>query len=188
MRASLLPLPLLVFLAWPAAGDEIGDAIGEARRAWGAGDTAAAKSALEEALQLLAQRAAAGLGDAMPAPLPGWTVGETETSALAALGMFGGTTAKRDYRNAARQRVSIQIVADSPMIASLGMVMANPAMAGGMGRLVRVGTQRAIVTKDNEVQMLVDNRILVTIDGTAPLEAKLAYAQAVDVARLAQRR
>lgn len=57
-----------------------------------------------------------------------------------------------------------------------------------MGKLVRIGSQRAIQTSDNEIRMLVDNRILVTIQGDAPAEAKLAYARAIGLAKLSSRR
>jgi hypothetical protein len=176
---ALLPLGLS-----PARADEVGDAIAEAARAWRAGDGNAARTALEEAMQLLAQRNASGMGAALPAPLPGWTA-EAAESNTAALGVFGGTQASRTYTNAQGQTVRIQVTADNPIIAQLAMVMTNPAMAGAMGRLIRIGGQRAIQTNSNEIQMLVDNRILVAVEGDAPVEAKLAYARAIDLGRLA---
>ena len=186
-RLLLATTSAALLLAAPLArADEIGDAISEAARAYRAGDAVATRTALEEAMQLLAQRAAAGMSAALPAPLPGWTA-EAAESNTAALGMFGGSQASRTYSNAQGQDVRIQVMADNPMIAQLAMVMSNPAMAGSMGRLIRVGSQRAIQTGSNEIQMLVDNRILVVVDGDAPLEAKLAYARAIDVAKLSAR-
>jgi hypothetical protein len=64
------------------------------------------------------------------------------------------------------------------------MVLANPAIAGAMGKLIRVGGQRAIQTNNNEIQMLVNNRILVMVNGSATIEDKLAYAQAIDLTKL----
>lgn len=188
LRARALLLAATLLAAVPAAyADEISEAITEAGRAWQSGDAVAARTALEEAVQLLAQRAAAGLGQALPAPLPGWTAEEPETSA--ATGLFGGATqASRTYRNGQDQDVRIQVTSDNPIVAQLAMVYANPAMAGAMGKLVRIGSQRAIQTNDNEIQMLVDNRVLVSINGDAPMEAKLAYARAIDLTKLSSRR
>jgi hypothetical protein len=188
MRVRVLLLAATMLAAIPAArADEISDAITEAGRSWQSGDAVAARSALEEALQLLAQRAAAGLGEALPAALPGWTAEEAETSA--ATGLFGGATqASRTYRNDQEQEVRIQFTSDNPMISQMATVYSNPALAGSMGKLIRIGSQRAIQTSDQEIQMLVDNRILVTIQGDAPLDAKLAYARAIDVAKLTSRR
>lgn len=177
----------LLLTTAPARADEIGDAIAEAGRAWQGGNAGATRAALEEALQFLSQRGADQMGKALPAPLPGWTSAAADSS-TAGLGLLGGgSQASRRYENAQGQHVQIQVTADSPVIAQLAMVMANPAMAGAMGRLVRIGSQRAIVDSDNDIQMLVDNRILVVINGDAPAEAKLAYARAIDLAKLAAR-
>jgi hypothetical protein len=51
---------------------------------------------------------------------------------------------------------------------------------------VRVGSLRAIQTPQGDVQMIVANKFLVAVTGSAPADAKLAYAQAVDVARLSK--
>ena len=82
------------------------------------------------------------------------------------------------------QHVEIQITADSPIVSQLGMIMTNPMMAGAMGKLIRIGNQRAIQTSNNEIQMLVNNRVLVTISGDASDDVKLTYAKAIDFAKL----
>jgi hypothetical protein len=188
-RTVILPLVMLATLATPTVrADEIGDAIKEATRAYQSGDMPATRTALEEALQFLAQRAADGLAKALPNALSGWTAedAETNTSSMALLG--GGTQASRRYENAAGQDVRIEITADSPMVAQLATLMTNPALAGSMGRLIRIGSHRAIQTSDNQIQMLVDNRVLVAVTGDAPVEAKLSYVRAIDMAKLTARR
>ena len=62
----------------------------------------------------------------------------------------------------------------------------NPAIAGAMGKLVRVGNQRAIQDHDGDVKMVVANKFLVTVQGSADAAAKLAYAQAVNIAKLSK--
>ncbi|MBR0680312.1 hypothetical protein GXW74_07425 [Roseomonas eburnea] len=189
-RSVLLASTLIAAMATasePARADEISDAITEAQRAYQGGQVQAAQSALQEALQLLSQRAAASLAAALPDPLPGWTAEEPTSNAAGVAGLFGGSTASRTYRNAQDQTVEIQVISDNPMIAQLAAVMANPMLAGAMGRLVRVGDQRAVQSTDGNIQMLVDNRILVQVQGDAPAEAKLAFARAINVGRLAGR-
>jgi hypothetical protein len=179
---ALTALPLLLPAA--ARADDVSDAMKEAMRAYEAGKIGAARTALSEAVQLLSQRAATGLGAALPAPLSGWQAAEVETN-TAALGLLGGgNVASRKYTNGQGQTVEIQVAADSPIVAQLGMIMTNPMLAGAMGKLIRIGNQRAIQTSNNEIQMLVDNRILVTIGGSANDDAKLAYAKAIDIAKL----
>jgi hypothetical protein len=189
MRRSLLAAvaAMTVAMALPARADDISDAMGAAQRAYQAGRIQDAQAALQEALQLLAQRGAAALGAALPEALPGWTAEDVQTSAAGVAGVFGATTASRRYTNAQGQSVEIQVMSDNPMIAQLAAVMSNPMLAGAMGRLVRIGEQRAIQSSDGNVQMLVDNRILVQVQGNATPEAKLAHARAIDFVRLAGR-
>lgn len=189
MRRKLLVTAALLAAtaASPARADEISDAIAEAQRAYQGGQVQAAQTALQEALQLLSQRAAAGLAAALPNPLPGWTAEEPSSNAVGVPGLFGGSTASRTYRNAQDQSVEIQVMSDNPMVAQLAGILSNPMLAGAMGRLVRVGELRGIQSTDGNIQMLVDNRILVQVQGDAPAEAKLAYARAINVARLTAR-
>jgi hypothetical protein len=187
-RFLLLSTAIFAALATaPARADDIAAAMTEAQRAYQANQFQAAQTALQEALQLLSQRAAAGLAAALPDALPGWTAEEATSNAAGVAGLFGGSSASRTYRNAQGQSVEIQVMSDNPMIAQLGPILANPMLAGAMGRLVRIGEQRAIQGTDGNVQMLVDNRILVQVQGDAPAEAKLAYARAINVARLSGR-
>lgn len=187
-RSMLVAAALAASLsAATARADEVSDAITEAQRAYQGGQLQAAQTALQEALQLLQQRAAAGLAAALPNALPGWTAEEASSGTAGMAGLFGGTTASRTYRNAQGQSVEIQVMSDNPMIAQLAVVLSNPMLAGAMGRLVRVGEQRAIQANDGNIQMLVDNRILVQVQGDAPAEAKLAFARAINLARLAGR-
>ena len=179
---ALIALPLLLPAA--ARADDVTDAMKDAMRAYEAGKFTAARTALSEAMQLLSQRTASSLSAALPAALPGWKAADAESN-TAALGMLGGgSIASRRYSNDKGQYVEIQVTADSPIVSQLGMIMTNPIMAGAMGKLIRVGDRRAIQTTDNEIQMLIDNRILVTVSGDAPDDAKLAYAKAIDVAKL----
>lgn len=188
MRRAAFALPLLAALSLPGAAraDEVTDALREALRAYEAGQLPAARSAMEEALQLLSQRSASTLGAALPPPLPGWRADEAQTQA-GGIAILGGATASRRYENAQGQYVEIALATDNPLIAQLGLILTNPMLAGAMGRLIRIGDQRAVQTHDGEIQMLVDNRILVTVRGNASAEARLAYARAIDVTKLTRR-
>jgi len=101
--------------------------------------------------------------------------------------MFGGASAaNRSYTNPKGDNVEVSITGDSAMIMQFGPMLNNPALAGAMGKLVRVGDQRAIQNNDGDVIMLVANKFLVNVTGSADAASKLAYAQAVDVAKLSK--
>jgi hypothetical protein len=176
LAATVLPAP---------AADEILDAIEQARKAYQAGDMTGAKEALSVASHLVGQKNAENFAALLPAPLPGWTAEKPET-ASAGVAMFGATSASRRYTGPDGHDVEVRIAGDSPLVIQFAQFLIDPAIAGAIGKLIRVGEQRAIQTKEGSINMVVANKFLVTVDGSASLDAKLAYAQAVDIAKLSK--
>ena len=184
MTRGAATLALALFCAAPAWADDIADAIDQARKAYQSGDLGAAKQSLDLASQLIGQKNAESFATLLPKPLPGWEA-EEPPSAVGS-NVFGVSTASRTYTSAKGDNVQVEISGDSAMIAQLAPILTNPALAGTMGKIVRVGSQRAIQNKDGDIHMLVANKFLVVVNGAAPADAKLAYAQAVDVAALSK--
>ena len=183
---SILAAAVLTFAVLPAAAaDDVIEAIDQARKAYQAGDLGEAKQSLDLASQLVGQKNAESFAALLPNALPGWKAEKAESSSVGAA-MFGASTATRRYTNGKGDQVEIQITGDSAMIAPMAQMLSNPQFAGAMGKLTRVGNQRAIVINDGDVQMVVANKFLVMVNGSAPAADKLAYAQAVDVAKLSK--
>jgi hypothetical protein len=172
--------------AMPAiAADDILDAMDQARKAYQAGDLAAAKQQLDMASQLVGQKNAEGFAALLPAALPGWTAEKAETTSVG-VAMFGASSASRRYKGPDGHDVSVRITGDSAMVMQFAQLFMNPAIAGAMGKLIRVGDQRAIQTNEGTVNMIVANKFLVTVEGSSSAESKLAYAQAVNIAKLSK--
>jgi len=181
MKAMLTAAALLVAaIPFQARADEIEEALKAALEAYQAGDLNAAKEEVDFASQLMAQMKAAGLGDFLPAPLEGWTrlEGRDQTQAMAAFG--GGLSASAAYERG-QDRVEIQFMADNQMVTAMGAMFGNATLLGTMGQVKRINRQMVVVTKQGEVQALVDNRILIQISGSAPVEDKEAYFGAIDL-------
>ena len=68
---------------------------------------------------------------------------------------FGASVASRSYSNAKGDTVEVQITGDSAMVMQFASLLSNPQFAGAMGKLVRVGSQRAIQTADGDVNMVI---------------------------------
>jgi hypothetical protein len=185
MRMLAVPLLLAAVMGGPAAADEVTDALDQARKAYQAGDLAAAKQSTDLASQLIGQKNAEGFGTLLPAPLAGWTAGKLETTALGNVG-FGVTSASRTYTGPGGKTVQVQISGDSALLTQFATVLSNPQIAGVLGKIVTVGNQHGIQSKEGDVHIVINNKFLVSVTGSAPPEAKLAYAQAVDVAKLAK--
>jgi hypothetical protein len=186
IRIAAVTLLLAAFTAPALAADDILDAIDGARKAYQAGDLQSAKQSLDVASQLIGQKNAEAFATLLPAPLAGWKAEKAQTNAVGAT-MFGGASAAtRSYSNAKGDTVEISITGDSAMVMQFAPMLNNPAMAGAMGKLIRVGSQRAIQNQDGDVMMMIANRFLINVQGSADAAAKLAYAQALDVAKLSK--
>lgn len=173
-------------LTLPAiAADDILDAIDSARKAYQAGDMANAKQSLDLASQLIGQKNAESFAALLPAPLSGWKAEKPQTAAVGAA-MFGASSASRRYTGPGGRDVEVRITGDSAMVMQFAQLLMNPAIVGAMGKLIRVGSQRAIQSNEGSVNMVIANKFLITVEGSADIAAKLAYAQAIDVAKLSK--
>jgi hypothetical protein len=174
---------LLGAMAVPVLADDITDAMDQARKSYQSGDLTNAKQSLDLASQLIGQKNADSFAALLPNPLSGWKAEKAETATVA-LGM--GSEASRTYTNAKGDTVDVKILGDSAIVMQLATVLNNPQIAGAMGKIVRVGNQRAIQDRDGGVKMVVNNKFLISVEGSADAASKMAYAQAIDVAKLSK--
>jgi hypothetical protein len=125
---------------------------------------------------------AAGLADFLPAALPGWTRTEdAETASLPFPMLGGGSTASASYTDGTDE-FTITLVANSPMISGMAAMLSGLATMGG-GKSIRVQRQQFQVT-DTEIQGVVNGKVLVSISGDAPVEAKQAHLETMDLRAL----
>ena len=167
------------------AADDILEAIDAARKAYQAGDMAGARQSLDLASQLVGQKNAESFAALLPAALPGWKADKAETTSVGVT-VFGVTSASRRYIGPDDRDVEVRITGDSTLVVQFAQFLINPTIAGAMGKLIRVGDQQALQTHEGSINMVVANKFLVTVDGSTDAASKLAYAQAIDVAKLSK--
>jgi len=176
-----LTLAVLATLAvqGPAHADEFTDVIDSALAAYADGDIAGASEDLDYATKILAEKRSSALSGFLPEALPGWEREDADGEGMGmGMAMFGGgTSAAATYSNADGD-ITITLVTDSPMVASLGAMFSGLSAAAGAKplRIQRV----QFVDNDGELQGIIDNRILVTVGGSASIESKKAYLEAMD--------
>jgi hypothetical protein len=168
------------------AADDVTDAIDQARKAYQQGDLTEAKQQLDLASQLIGQKNAEAFSKLLPEPLPGWTAEKAQAQALGSSVLGGASAASRTYTNAKGQNVDVSITGDSAMLMQFATMMSNPALAGAMGKLIKVGNQRAIQNHEGDVIMVIANKFVVNVQGSADTQAKLAYANAIDIGKLSK--
>lgn len=189
MSRVALALPLLLGLAIPlfpgaAGADEFTDTLESALQAYRDGDVKAAGEDLAFATKLLGNQKAAALAKFLPAAPAGWTrtddAPEDEGIGMAMFG--GGTTVGATYSNGTNE-AQVTLLADSPMVGSLG------AMLGGLASMTGSKPTRIqrveFSDSDGELRGMVNNRVLVTVSGDAPLEDKRILVEAMDLGALA---
>jgi hypothetical protein len=164
-----------------ALADEISDAMAKAQTAYTEGRLADAKRELDMASALIAQKNAERLKVLLPAAIDGWTAADGEAQAMGAAMMGGGIQVSRTYTKGDGTTVQISILTDSPMMAMVMGMFANPQMAimSGM-KLDKAGEQQLLIDQNGDVQAVVANRFFVTVNGSSTGEDKLAYARAID--------
>ena len=182
----------LVVVCWgssPAGADDILDAMNEAIEAYKEKEYGEAAESLEYAKQLIQQLRSERIMAFLPEALPGW---ESKTAQTQSMGMLGGMSGvQKEYwkagtGNQGRKRITINIMAESPMMQGM-MAMFNPMYAGAQGgKLQKIKRNKAIVKYDpdsrsGEANILVKKSYIVSIKGqSVDKKDLLDYAEAVD--------
>lgn len=179
--------------------DEVTDQIDEALSAYKAKNFSGATMALDTATSLIRQQAAEGMTRVLPAPLAGWEAEEAESGAGgAALG--GGTTASRRYTRTFKamslaqpgvpaeeyetsESVQITLTGNSPALQAMTMMFSNPMFANPDTKVMMVSGRKTMFNKnDNSLMTLVNNQLMVTVDGddTVKMDVLKAYFNGID--------
>jgi len=194
-------LAVAAVLVWAPAvwADDVTDQIDEALSAYKAKDYSTAATALDTAVSLIRQQAAEGMTRVLPKPLAGWEAEEAESGAGGAA-FGGGSSASRRYTRTFTQKttpepgqpveeyetqeaVEINIVANSPMLQAVTMMFSNPMFSGPDTKVMVLGGRKAMFNKnDNSLMTVVNNQVLVTVDGddTVRMDDLKAYFGGVD--------
>ncbi|MDY0362698.1 MAG: hypothetical protein RBR08_14700 [Desulforegulaceae bacterium] len=185
-------LLVLIIYSLPCLADEITDSINEGLEYYKSGDFTSSVSSLRYATQLIQQKKGESLETILPEALPGWTSNPATSNAAAGEFFGGGLSAEKSY-NKENSSISIQILADSPMMQGVMMMISNPMLVSSDGgKLKKIKNQKAVVrynemNKGGEIQIVVVNRFLVTISGNSVTEDELVeYAMAVNYLKLSR--
>jgi hypothetical protein len=93
----------------------------------------------------------------------------------------GGSTASASYTDG-KSEFTLTLVANSPMISGMAAMMSGLATMGG-GETFRIQRETFQVT-DGEIQGVVNGKVLISISGDAPVEAKRAHLESMDLRAL----
>ncbi len=177
-----------LILSSNCVADDITDTMQEAMASYKKGDYVQTKEDLVYVMELLKQKKGNSIKMLLPDALSGWKA-EEATSETAGSGMLGGgSTVSRIYTKD-NAKVTIEVVADSPLLQGLGAIIGNPMFSSG-GKLKRINREKATIKynikrKSGEITIMLDKRFLVTVKGTKVTEDELVdYAKAIDFKKI----
>lgn len=159
-----------------------------------------AQLSLQDAINDINMMLAQQVAESLPAEINGLQAdGESEINSGGMAMIGGGMQITKRYRHptTSGNEAEVQIVANSPMLATLNMYITNPAMLGQGYKSVRVGTNRAILkseTQDGdngakirstEIQVpLGQTLITIHANGFATEQEELAFATKLDLEKI----
>lgn len=127
----------------------------------------------------------------LPNALEGWTATAGDNSAQAAMSMMGGGTSIQGIYTRGTEHIEISIIANSPMLAMVGMMINNPALSGADPttepyRYKRVKGIKKKEGKTTEITLILAGQIMIKLTGeNLKDEAVLEqYLDAMDMKKL----
>lgn len=159
-----------------------------------------AQLSLQDAVNDINMLLAKQVAELLPAEINGLKAdGDGEVSAAGMGMMGGGMQITKRYRNETKPEndAEVQIIANSPMLATMNMYLTNPAMLGAEYKSVRVGTTRAISKTDlqdgennaqirsTEIQIpMGQTMITIQANGFATEQDELSFATKLDLEKI----
>jgi hypothetical protein len=179
--AAFAGVLLILSFAPRAWADDFSTQLQNAETAYGKHDLRGAQKALDTAEGLLRQQRLVQWKTVLPEALDGWKAEDVQGAAAAMAMLGGGVSVSRRYRHD-RADVTIEIVADSPIVTSVAGVIKMLTVIGGETRVVDGHT--AVYRKDDHSLMaIIADKALITVKGQNATEDDLkAYFKAIKLA------
>ncbi|MEA2048120.1 MAG: hypothetical protein U9O64_06685 [Campylobacterota bacterium] len=190
-KILLSTLALYTLFSTYSGADEITEQLNIAIKAYQEKDYKGAMDELRFVTAQLQKLDAAENQKLLPAPLDGWNI-ENKSDTQAVMSMLGGAgTSMEAVYTKDTQRVNIQIVANSPMIAMMSMAISNPALmaADPSTKPFRYKKNKGMKRKEgssSEITLLIAGQILLKLEGSDLLDdtVLVQYLDAIDIKKL----
>jgi hypothetical protein len=178
----------------PARADEITDQIDAARAEYSSGELRKAAQTLKLVITSIQEKMNLDLLTLLPEPLQGWRAdkAQAESSGIAAM-MTGTNLLRRYFRDDSTEEVEIGIMADSPLMPMMTMMLSSPMImqANPDAKSYALSGWRGMIEHEEdsdswEISLLVANKILVNVQSSGSKDANTveAYLKAIDLAAI----
>jgi hypothetical protein len=191
-KILLSALATTLLIGTPAFADEIVDQLNATIKAYEGKDYKGAMNELKFITAQLQELDAAENQKLLPAPLEGWSLEKSNDNAgQAMMGMLGGGTTMNATYVKNDEKVEIQILANSPMLAMMSVTITNPALMASNPNTkpYRYKNNNGMIeTKERgvEISILVGGQILLKLTGQNLTDQSVIekYLDAIDLKEL----
>ncbi|HEO98340.1 MAG: hypothetical protein JW682_03665 [Campylobacterales bacterium] len=174
---SILLFTAPMLLTMPLAADNVTDPIQTALKAYEDKEYKLAIEELKYATAALQKLDAEENRKLLPDPLDGWEKKVGDESGQAAMNMFGGGSMTTAEYTRGDEHIEVQIIANSPMIATVAMMINNPMFSGAEGgEPYRYQKLKGIKQKNGdttEITLLMAGQIMIKLTGKNLKEERL---------------
>lgn len=186
----LVALSAALCLPASLSADEVTEQLETAQKAYESGELRSAVEALNFAVAKIQEQITERLLTLLPEPLDGWQADASESQSGGVAAMITGTSLSRRYFRTDGAEVTLNLMADSPMLPMLTMALsmpfvmqANEGMKTYMFKGHRGTIEHKAGTDEFEISLLIGNRLLVQGNGRGIPDEKPveAYLEALDL-------
>ncbi len=191
-KILLSTLASMTLLSTSTFADEIVNQMNEAIKAYQEKDYKGAMDELKYITAQIQKLDATENQKLLPAPLEGWSLEKSkDDGGQAMMSMLGGGTSMQATYRKGKEKVEIEILANSPMIAMLSMAMSNPALMASDPSTTpyRYKRNKGMKKKEGtktEISLLIAGQILLKLSGNNLKDDSILekYLEAIDIKAL----
>lgn len=190
-KTTIIALATALTLSGAARADEVSEQIEAAQQAYESGELRSAVDTLNFAVAKIQEQMTAKILELLPNPLDGWTAdaAQSQTGGMAA--MITGTTLSRRYtREEDGAEITLNLMADSPMMPMLTMAMSMPFVMQSNQDMKtysfkghRGMVEHAADSSEYEITLMIGSRLVIQGEGSklADIKPIEAYFEQLDL-------
>ncbi len=193
-KTLMMSMTALALLTTTVTADEIKEQISEAIKAYDEKDYKGAIEELKFAMAQIEELKSEENSKLLPEPLEGWkfkaTKSEGAGAAMAMFGGGGGSSMSGKYLKE-KERIDIEITANSPMMAMMNMAISNPAMISSdptmkLYRYKRIKGVKKTEKNSIEITLLLTSQLMIKITGSNLKDEKVLkkYLDEMDMKKI----